>query len=225
MDNGEINKILDDINDYKIMLQEIQSQCSILKDKLIDLLINEEDLNTAAEIANYLYWYPYLVLAGDIKKAWKEKTGKMFHPAEGRINTTCARCGKIYQRNVKSRRDAEDNWNSKHSFCSDCERIIEIEKQKRRQAYYLTEEGHKLRLEELRTMPYQDYLQTSEWQQKRKEAYRRAKGHCQLCNNTGPLDVHHRDYSRRGNELSADLIVLCRDCHAKFHGKEGVNTP
>lgn len=33
------------------------------------------------------------------------------------------------------------------------------------------------------------------------------------------LDVHHRTYKNRGNEKFADLIVLCRACHSKHHGK------
>jgi 5-methylcytosine-specific restriction endonuclease McrA len=70
---------------------------------------------------------------------------------------------------------------------------------------------------ELRLMPYDEYLQTPEWQEKRAEARARADGRCQICNSLGPLDVHHRSYQRRGGERQDDLIVLCRDCHELFH--------
>jgi hypothetical protein len=71
--------------------------------------------------------------------------------------------------------------------------------------------------QELRAMPYQEYLQTPEWQKKRVAALSRANHRCQVCNSRGPLDVHHRTYERRGSEDEHDLTVLCRRCHELFH--------
>ncbi len=68
-----------------------------------------------------------------------------------------------------------------------------------------------------RTMPYREYLQTSEWQAARMQALRRADYRCQVCNRSGPLEVHHRTYERRGREAPQDLIVLCDRCHEVFH--------
>lgn len=76
---------------------------------------------------------------------------------------------------------------------------------------------HAARLRELQTMPYAAYLQTEEWRARRLEELRRAHFRCRLCNAAGPLDVHHRTYERRGCEAPADLIVLCRVCHTRFH--------
>lgn len=73
------------------------------------------------------------------------------------------------------------------------------------------------RLQELRTMPYQAYLQTPEWQEKRDQALERSGHRCQLCNSDDSLNVHHRTYERRGNEELSDLTVLCRQCHNLFH--------
>jgi len=72
---------------------------------------------------------------------------------------------------------------------------------------------------ELRTMPYRDYLQTPEWQERRKAALKRAGYRCQVCNRGRTLHVHHRTYERRGAELASDLIDLCDECHALYHGK------
>ena len=67
-------------------------------------------------------------------------------------------------------------------------------------------------------MPYQEYLQTPEWQARRKDALQRAEYRCQTCNASDRiLDVHHRTYERRGHEKPSDLTVLCRDCHELFH--------
>jgi len=71
----------------------------------------------------------------------------------------------------------------------------------------------------LKTMPYQDYLKTDHWKKTRKVAVEAAGGRCQICNNAGRLDVHHRTYERRGSEEPADLIALCNSCHATFHAK------
>jgi hypothetical protein len=70
---------------------------------------------------------------------------------------------------------------------------------------------------ELAEMPYDEYLATCEWHERRAAARQRAGERCQVCNSEGPLDVHHRTYERRGRERDDDLIVLCRGCHELFH--------
>ncbi len=74
-------------------------------------------------------------------------------------------------------------------------------------------------IQDLRTMPYREYLQTDHWQVLRKRMLKRAGYRCQLCNVEGRLHVHHRTYENRGNESYSDLIVLCPNCHAKHHDK------
>ena len=75
------------------------------------------------------------------------------------------------------------------------------------------------RLEELRAMPYREYLQTQEWQEIRRSMVRASGYKCQRCGcrNT-KLDVHHLTYERRGEEAREDLEVICRDCHEFEHG-------
>lgn len=97
---------------------------------------------------------------------------------------------------------------------SDMDKIIRAMEQDRRINAHL---------ETLEEMPYEQYLQTFEWQQRRDQArdqaLRDAGNRCQLCNKSKFLNVHHKTYERRGHELPEDLIVLCRDCHARFHNK------
>lgn len=70
-------------------------------------------------------------------------------------------------------------------------------------------------------IPYQEYLSTEHWRKVRLKALRRAGNKCQLCNRSdGQLHVHHRTYERRGKEKASDVIVLCKDCHEKHHGRE-----
>jgi hypothetical protein len=73
------------------------------------------------------------------------------------------------------------------------------------------------RLEELRTMPYNQYLLTPEWKQRRRAALFRASYRCQICNSNERLHVHHRTYERLGAEAASDIIVLCCHCHQQYH--------
>jgi hypothetical protein len=71
---------------------------------------------------------------------------------------------------------------------------------------------------ELRKLPYKEYLKSEHWLRRRKIAYAKAKGACQVCNaKDKKLNVHHRTYERLGNEAPSDVIVLCEDCHKIFH--------
>lgn len=78
------------------------------------------------------------------------------------------------------------------------------------------------RLEELRRMSYREYLRTPEWRTTRAAALLRAGYGCSLdVTHTTDLEVHHRTYERRGEELASDLVVLCHDCHMAFHKTDG----
>lgn len=80
------------------------------------------------------------------------------------------------------------------------------------------DEARVTRLAALRQMPYSEYLRSDEWRERRKRHLEYAGNRCQLCNSDRqPLHVHHRTYERRGFERSADLVVLCADCHEAFH--------
>lgn len=68
-------------------------------------------------------------------------------------------------------------------------------------------------------MRYEDYLRSAAWQRQRAQALERAEYCCALCASAIRLNVHHRTYARLGDERPADLTVLCRDCHARFHNK------
>lgn len=74
-------------------------------------------------------------------------------------------------------------------------------------------------LEELKTMPYKKYLKTHHWLITRDLALERAEYKCQLCASKESLNVHHNTYENRGCEKDEDLVVLCENCHAKFHDK------
>lgn len=76
----------------------------------------------------------------------------------------------------------------------------------------------------IRDMDYADFLETPYWDGVRNYKLKRAKYCCQLCGGKGILNVHHKTYENHGREhirmiADKDLIVLCKDCHEKFHDK------
>lgn len=70
-----------------------------------------------------------------------------------------------------------------------------------------------------RKVEYKEYLNGDHWKDIRLKALDRAGNRCQLCCNTDNLNVHHNTYKNIGREDLKDLVVLCRECHAKFHDK------
>ena len=63
-----------------------------------------------------------------------------------------------------------------------------------------------------------EYYTSPKWQRKRLEAMQYADFRCQLCNAKDmQLHVHHRPYDTFKDEPPNDLVVLCWECHEKFH--------
>ena len=72
----------------------------------------------------------------------------------------------------------------------------------------------KVRLEELRSMAYEEYLHTPEWQETREAALKRAGNRCQVCRAEDvALDVYHTTYETLGCEQESDVIALCAACY------------
>lgn len=70
-----------------------------------------------------------------------------------------------------------------------------------------------------RKTSYERYLKTHHWARTREQTLLRCRHECQVCGAVENLQVHHKNYDRVGREYPTDLVVLCRDCHAKFHDK------
>ena len=66
-----------------------------------------------------------------------------------------------------------------------------------------------------------EYYKSPQWQKKRLEAMEYADFRCQLCNASDKqLHVHHRTYDAFKNEPPNDLVVLCEECHDRFHNTD-----
>ena len=73
-------------------------------------------------------------------------------------------------------------------------------------------------IEILKEMDYSEFLKTKYW--KIISRYMKYKNNkCSLCGSKINLRTHHKSYIHRGEEINylEDLIVLCDECHKKFH--------
>lgn len=73
------------------------------------------------------------------------------------------------------------------------------------------------RVEQLRAMPYPEYLESEEWRHRRRNVIHRAQSRCEQCGSRRSLQVHHLTYERLGREHDDDLLVLCARCHIDVH--------
>ncbi len=121
-------------------------------------------------------------------------------------------CGRPFEAKLTSR-------SSGLGSCEKCDEDRRLRSQQAQAQYAKEQAAREARIVVLKAMPYAEYLQTPEWQEVRRRALYRAGYRCQACNEQGRLDVHHRTYERRGAERNADLTVLCRACHERFHGR------
>lgn len=209
------NEMLEISNEITLLEGEI----SALRERMKDAAENgvtalADDLDAVSAI----YWVAsWLGMPGVVKDAYRAKTGRSLAVSPLTTTTECASCGGDIQHIISSS-SGFNQWvadRSPFSVCDDCAaRSRQLSAAQLRQ--------RELRKEHLSRMPYKEYLKSPEWSERRAKAIRTAKASCQLCNASGvTLDVHHRTYKNRGNEKFADLIVLCRSCHAKHHAKGG----
>ena len=74
----------------------------------------------------------------------------------------------------------------------------------------------------LKSLTYNDFLQTAYWAHTRYEKLSKIGYNCQLCGKKTKIpNIHHNTYEHHGREMEYldDLIVLCPECHKKFHNK------
>ena len=70
---------------------------------------------------------------------------------------------------------------------------------------------------EFNAKEYLEYLQSPHWQEKRAEALDRDSWKCQICGSEAE-QVHHLNYTNKGNEYLFELVSFCKKCHQEYHG-------
>lgn len=69
---------------------------------------------------------------------------------------------------------------------------------------------------------YNQYISKSEnWKSFRQSIIDTRGRKCEKCGETkGAIDCHHLTYERLFNEIPSDVMLLCRSCHKKEHGRK-----
>lgn len=70
---------------------------------------------------------------------------------------------------------------------------------------------------------YNAYLQSSKWQGKRAEVFKRARGLCEACGRRRATEVHHTTYAHVGDEPLFDLHAICEECHVRITKQDREN--
>lgn len=66
---------------------------------------------------------------------------------------------------------------------------------------------------------YQRYLRSWAWEEKRQQVFERADHRCEGCGENRATEVHHSSYKNVGYEFLFELIAICSECHARYHGR------
>lgn len=191
--------------------------------KLITVIarITKDDPNGCWEYLNSIYWIDKRI--GNIITQGCSKVDMKFVPKPTQAKGKCVCCKKRFSRACATWHAV--TWVRKTGTCPACLYENKMKERAERRAGPQTWGGRDEyeddeNLKYLKSCPYSEYLQSEHWKDIRLMALRRASFRCQLCNAQDKLNVHHRTYERRGEELLSDLTVLCEPCHAKHHGKE-----
>lgn len=144
----------------------------------------------------------------------------------------CGACDTIFSLRMIDREHNERLTEVFMVLCRDCaehQRILnDIEGQRKldeSRAERVRAFESSARSNELRSMPYQEYLDSPEWKAKRLLVLDRDGHICRLCSSSERLNVHHRTYDNRGDEPLEDLTTLCQACHEMFHANGSLARP
>ncbi len=214
------------VNQYKVFqegiipqIDKLEYQIKVLKQSVV----SEGKQKLPLSLISNLY-YETQISTDDIIKTFGITNRSMLRQIIGNyiFKYLCSHCDKELMKEATSRtkvrellKNAYDYLPNKcpdctHPLCSDCytEACQEY-----------ADKCKASRIKHLKAMPYDDYLQTTEWQSTKIKMLQHANHKCQLCSRNMQLHVHHNNYDCIGEETYADLIVLCADCHAKHHDK------
>lgn len=222
MDKDAIKRQLTFLDDIEAHIEDAKIQLVYEQERLaayFDKLSKREEESALVKLGHYLYWQTSLPtkyigrLFGGMRNGLVKRIGL---EASGKV---CEDCGAALYWTSRTHMNGE-KWEPE--ICNDCHRKRQKALSKKTDddntAFYRQQENY---VKALKALPYAEYLKTEHWQSLRKKALKKASYRCQLCNAKVPLDVHHRTYERLGQEYLADVIVLCRECHRKFHDKQG----
>jgi len=214
------------MNIEDLSIEELEELIKIKKEKINDEELNKK-YNLMLEIKNN-----YLKLKDEIEKEihlyngtetfnkiyWDEeiKISKYKHLKENKYIfkskicfKECHKCKRVFEVEFDKRTNYYCNY-----YCEECKLA---EKVKEDEWYNINCKQKQELIQQLKSMPYDEYLQTEHWKAKSYEIKREAGFKCQKCGSNKKLAAHHLTYEHRGDERIGDLMCLCDECHKKEH--------
>lgn len=209
----DITSVLEKIDRIANYISDLETERKELIDALpdhVESFLGKQTIKTIQAAADDLYWASPL-LATPTKKAFRKMFGNQFRPSPRSIDSHCSACGDPCP-NVPIESWTDAKFSSNRCSWKYCQSCKERDRKKNKHQASTEKTIHRLK-----TMPYSQYLKTDHWNMIRRDALARSRYRCQLCNSQEPLQVHHRTYERRGQEIPSDVIALCQSCHEKHH--------
>lgn len=109
---------------------------------------------------------------------------------------------------------------SKHTSIEEKKKIVSYYKNRKNQSISKNKKYPKPNaIKKRKKIPYNEYLKTYYWRKVRYLVLKRDNFRCTICGEREPLNVHHKTYINKGNEIKHldDLITVCDLCHKKIH--------
>ena len=73
-------------------------------------------------------------------------------------------------------------------------------------------------LDEFRRL-HSAHLRSEKWARIKARLFQKRGRKCERCGSDQNIHVHHKHYNNLGRERLRNLEILCRNCHAKHHGR------
>lgn len=189
-------------------------------------IFNNNDVKTTFMI--YGYWFSDIVCKY-FNLYFNDKISEKYAYCNSVVygHRKCNKCNIDNYIQINSRMDLESliKYNypcyivfnkNKEYFCDECDYLENI------RIIKTGNKDDKRYTRALRLIPYNEYLQTEHWKRVRERILRQSGYKCQSCGSLCNLNVHHNTYENRGHEKDEDLVVLCFDCHQKFHNTNNI---
>lgn len=97
----------------------------------------------------------------------------------------------------------------------------EIEEKKYQRKLRAAKKNKKIKVKKpKKKLNYSTYIKSKKWKRKSKKFQQQRNFQCEICGKKSEV-THHLHYKTIGKESLKDIQVLCRDCHANLHEKQG----
>lgn len=239
----EIESLLSEIEEQKETIKTKEIEINNIAQNFFTTT-QDKFSKSAIDMVNFLYWNKIFGV-----KTLSEMLNCSIPKLKSQIKTvcfaSCYHCGnkiKFFVKNWEDFKIKENTFNKQNKrgfkynndpykygnpyeyFCETCAPKIIKDKEQKNQEFEsqikLTQELRIQQIEELKKLPYKEYLQTNHWKNVRLKALRYYNYKCCLCSSSKEIHIHHRSYNHRGEEehyIRNDLIALCKSCHEKHH--------